>query len=320
MGPGPADRPGATTSRRRPAPADGRRSPPPPWRHSSPATRPRSAVAGWPTSTTCWPAAPRRVEGDAGLRRRPALAVAAPLRRRVPGRQPAPVPAPVRLARGERRPLRGRRPAPGHLRLERRRSRPAAPLPAALAGRHRHPPGHQPPLQSPGGGRRRGRPRPFRLGAALTPPRRSRPRRSVPTRPIRPKPRVWPPSLRRAHAEGLRWSQMAVLMRTNAQAAAFEAALRAAKVPYQLASGAGLLAHRAVRDVLAQLRRPAADARSRSPSPTSGPMAAGDDPAAIRRPGRRPGSPSTACWGWPVRTKGWTTGPRPRASSPGCAP
>jgi DNA helicase II / ATP-dependent DNA helicase PcrA len=60
--------------------------------------------------------------------------------------------------------------------------------------------------------------------------------------------------LRRAHANGLRWSQMAVLMRTNGQTASFEAALRAAKVPYQLASGAGLLEHRAVREVLAALR------------------------------------------------------------------
>ncbi|HEY2303474.1 MAG TPA: ATP-dependent DNA helicase UvrD2 [Acidimicrobiales bacterium] len=60
--------------------------------------------------------------------------------------------------------------------------------------------------------------------------------------------------LRRARAEGLSWSQMAVLMRTNAQAGGFEAAFRAAKVPYQLASGAGLIEHRATRGVLGRLR------------------------------------------------------------------
>ncbi len=85
--------------------------------------------------------------------------------------------------------------------------------------------------------------------------------------------------LRRAHAEGVPWSQMAVLMRTNAQAAAFEASLRAAKVPYQLASGAGLVGHRVVRDALAQL-----STRQRTPFAVVvadlGAMAAGDEPVA----------------------------------------
>lgn len=64
--------------------------------------------------------------------------------------------------------------------------------------------------------------------------------------------------LRRAHAAGMAWSQMAVLMRTNAQAPVFEEALRAAQVPYRVASGDGVLDHKAVRAVLGRLaKRPA---------------------------------------------------------------
>ena len=66
-----------------------------------------------------------------GVRRGAALAVPPPVRRRVPGRQPAAVPAARGLARRPARPLRGRRPEPGDLRVERRRPHAARPVPRA---------------------------------------------------------------------------------------------------------------------------------------------------------------------------------------------
>jgi DNA helicase-2/ATP-dependent DNA helicase PcrA len=47
--------------------------------------------------------------------------------------------------------------------------------------------------------------------------------------------------IRRAHAAGSAWRHLAILMRTNAQAAAFEAACRAAKVPCRIAGAPNLL-------------------------------------------------------------------------------
>jgi DNA helicase-2/ATP-dependent DNA helicase PcrA len=61
--------------------------------------------------------------------------------------------------------------------------------------------------------------------------------------------------LRRARAQGLGWSQLSVLVRTNAQAAMFQEALRAARVPVRLAAGDALLDHPAVSTVLTGLRR-----------------------------------------------------------------
>ena len=63
------------------------------------------------------------LERDAEFAGRAALAVPPPLRRRVPGREPGPVPAAARLARRPHRPLRRRRPRPGDLRVRRRRRR-----------------------------------------------------------------------------------------------------------------------------------------------------------------------------------------------------
>ena len=47
--------------------------------------------------------------------------------------------------------------------------------------------------------------------------------------------------VRQARDRGLAWSQLAILVRTNAQAVAFEAACRAARVPYRLAGARALL-------------------------------------------------------------------------------
>ena len=54
---------------------------------------------GWSTSTTCSALCARAIETDAEFAGRPAVAVPSPLRRRVPGREPAPVPALGGLAR-----------------------------------------------------------------------------------------------------------------------------------------------------------------------------------------------------------------------------
>ncbi len=61
--------------------------------------------------------------------------------------------------------------------------------------------------------------------------------------------------VRRAHAAGLPWSQLAVLMRTNAQAALFRQALTAAMIPVRVSAGDGLLDDPAVVRVLTDLRR-----------------------------------------------------------------
>jgi DNA helicase-2/ATP-dependent DNA helicase PcrA len=61
--------------------------------------------------------------------------------------------------------------------------------------------------------------------------------------------------LRRARAGGLAWSHLAVLMRTNAQAAAFEAACRAAGVPCRVAGATSLLDEPVVMAALADIRR-----------------------------------------------------------------
>jgi DNA helicase II / ATP-dependent DNA helicase PcrA len=61
--------------------------------------------------------------------------------------------------------------------------------------------------------------------------------------------------LRRAQAGGLAWSHLAVLMRTNAQAGAFEAACRAAGVPCRVAGATSLLDELVVKTALADMRR-----------------------------------------------------------------
>ncbi len=89
------------------------------------------------------------------------MAVPAPLGRRVPGREPGPVPADPRPAGDRRRPLRGRRPEPGHLRMERGRPAPARPPARPGPGHGGGPPGREPPVDAPGGGGGGGGPGPI---------------------------------------------------------------------------------------------------------------------------------------------------------------
>jgi len=60
--------------------------------------------------------------------------------------------------------------------------------------------------------------------------------------------------LRRAHGSGLAWSQLAVLMRTNAQAASFVDAFRDAQVPYRVGGMSALFDSPAGRQALADLK------------------------------------------------------------------
>ena len=106
-----------------------------------------------------------------GVRRRAALAVPPPLRRRVPGRQPAADPAARRLAGRPLRPVRGRRPPPGHLRVERGRRRLPRGASAAATRRRR---------SSPSTATTARRPRCWRRRPPCWPPP------GVPTAPVRP--------------------------------------------------------------------------------------------------------------------------------------
>jgi DNA helicase-2/ATP-dependent DNA helicase PcrA len=60
--------------------------------------------------------------------------------------------------------------------------------------------------------------------------------------------------LRRAYGSGLAWSQLAILMRTNAQAASFIDALREAQVPYRVPGMSALFDSQAGRQALADLK------------------------------------------------------------------
>ncbi len=59
--------------------------------------------------------------------------------------------------------------------------------------------------------------------------------------------------MRLRHGSGLPWTQMAVLVRTNAQVRAFEGACRAAQIPYRLAGARALLDDADVRAAMAEL-------------------------------------------------------------------
>ena len=63
-------------------------------------------------------------------------------------------------------------------------------------------------------------------------------------------------AVRDRHAPGTRWSQVAVLTRTNAQLVAFEAAFRAAGIPVRIRGGGAFLERPEVKEALAGLGRP----------------------------------------------------------------
>ena len=63
-------------------------------------------------------------------------------------------------------------------------------------------------------------------------------------------------AVRDRHAPGSRWSQAAVLTRTNAQLVAFEAAFRAAGIPVRVRGGGAFLERPEVKEALAHLGRP----------------------------------------------------------------
>ena len=157
----------------------------------------RGAEAGPADDRLRRPAVPGRRRDGAGrrLRRRRPLALPPPVRRRVPGREPAPAGPPGGLARRPARPVRGRRPAAGHLRVERCRRPLARGLHRPPPGRDRRAPAPQPSLDPPDRrprprGADRERSRAARWPAGPTVPRPG-PSPSPARRPRRP---AWPPS------------------------------------------------------------------------------------------------------------------------------
>jgi DNA helicase-2/ATP-dependent DNA helicase PcrA len=62
-------------------------------------------------------------------------------------------------------------------------------------------------------------------------------------------------AVRRAHGNGARWSDIAVLTRTNAQGLLFEQAFRAAGIPFRVRSGGSFLQQPEIKAALANLRR-----------------------------------------------------------------
>ncbi len=97
-------------------------------------------------------------------------------------------------------------------------------------------------------------------------------------------------ALRSTHEPGVAWSSTAVLYRTNAQSAAFEAALSAAGIPFRVRGAARFLERAEVRSALARLEKAVADAPglpfSAHLSDLTDPDGAGDADTPIRQTGR----------------------------------
>ena len=201
----------------------------------------------------------------------------------------------ARLAGRPARPLRRRRPQPGHLPLERRRrrrtcgsfadrypgGRRSSPSPTTT-GRRRRSSTWPPPSSAPA--RRR--------GSAPT-GRRARSRRSPSYPTDRDEARgVGRADPRRRTGPARRWDRQAVLVRTNAQMPAVEEALTRARIPFRLRGGEPLLAPPEVRDALRRIgRSPVAPAGRRARRPRrAGRRGAAETPGQERhrrRPRRR---------------------------------
>ncbi|MCU1489392.1 MAG: UvrD/REP helicase [Acidimicrobiaceae bacterium] len=95
------------------------------------------------------------------------------------------------------------------------------------------------------------------FAAAVSAPRSTRPEGPVPTlkayADAEAEAAAVATGIRLAHRPGRRWSQCAVLARTNAQLVLLEEALRGAGVPVRAAAGAAFLARPAVRTALAEV-------------------------------------------------------------------
>ncbi len=100
--------------------------------------------------------------------------------------------------------------------------------------------------------------------------------------------------LRRSHGRGVRWSSMAVLYRTNAQAARFEAILGAAGIPVRTRGGSRFVDDPAVREALDSLREAERAGPGRPFSALLVDLEAGPDPGPGDRPGTSPAEPAGA--------------------------
>ena len=207
------------------------------WPRSTSATRTRSANGAWSTSTTCCGYAADAARGRPRLRRRPALAVPAPLRRRVPGRQPAAVPPARRRGWATAATCAWSATPPGHLRGT-APTRALSPTSPALIPGGRGVARPELPLVTADprvanavlGWRRRSTGlrlhAPRRPGGPVPGPIRSMARRRAARRGRRPRRASTP-------RPGTAWSPQAVLARTNAQTVLIERALPRPSIPFR---------------------------------------------------------------------------------------
>ena len=259
-------------------------------------------------------AVPARPARRPRVRPGPAVAVPAPVRRRVPGRQPAAAAAARGLARRPRRPLRGRRPQPGHLRAgtaPTRRPSPTSPTatraarssasPTTTARRPRSwrwPTRCWPAARSTAPAAADA----ARLGPAGQPARRAAARPSARSPTTRPRPGPSPASVRDHHAPGRPWSAQAVLVPHQRPDRADRAGAAPGRHPVPGPGRRRLLDQPEVKAALRDLQRSTGDFAR--PSPTSAdrrpsaadagadgrPRPPSDEPAgdARRRPRRQP--------------------------------
>ncbi len=118
---------------------------------------------------------------------------------------------------------------------------------------------------------------------------------------------------RQRRASGLPWSEMAILVRTNAQVAAFEVAFRSAQIPYRLAGARPLLDDPDIQTLLTEV----AGRRGEPFALVASDLAAmsddrGDDAVSSSRP--RGGPPPGAWRAWRRTTNAWRAARRSTAS------
>ena len=244
------------------AAAAARRRPPRPGRADRRAvrapTRRRSSSAGFVDFDDLLRLCSAPARDRPRVRRHAALAVPPPLRRRVPGREPAADAAARRLAGRPLGPVRGRRPPPGHLRVERRRRRLPRASSRGATRRPRSSPSTATTARPPRCWPRRPTcwPRPgcrtarcARCGPTARPPRLDR----HPT--DRDEAQAVARAVRDARAPGTPWSAQAVLARTHAQLPVLAEALRLPGVPHRVRGEGDLLARPEVRTAMDLLRR-----------------------------------------------------------------
>ncbi len=198
------------------------------------------------------------------VRGRAALALPAPVRRRVPGRDPRAAGPAAGLARRPLGPVCRRRPRPGDLRVRRRRRGAAQQLRSRVPGLRRRPARRELPLDPPDRAGRPVRPPAAERATVRAAGPEGEPAEVVTYADGDAEARGVADALYRAHGPMRPWSSMAVLYRVNAQSAPFEEALRRAGVPYRVRGAAAFLDRPEVKAVMDALRKNAKAAPGRA--------------------------------------------------------